>query len=125
MGANGQNCNFQMYSQTGRQPPHRTGSTQDSLGTSSHEREFIFFVVVHGVVAASSLLLKVPVVLTRTAKKCTKTRNAPAVRAKLLLFLIKYADLWCFHFLRRRRSYVSLLLEVHDDRNGDAKNQRV
>ena len=44
-----------------------------------------------------------------------------AVTANLLFFLIKYADLGRFHVRRRR----SLLLEVSDNRNEDAKIELV
>ena len=47
-----------------------------------------------------------------------------AVTAKLLFFLIKYADFAAFSCWSSR-CLSSLLLEVHDKRNEDAKSQRV
>ena len=42
--------------------------------------------------------------LPKTRKKCTKTKNARAERAKLLFLLIKYAKFVTFSLPSRRRS---------------------
>ena len=55
------------------------------------------------------------VVLARTTKKYSKTRNARAVRAKLLLFLIKYGNLWRFRSRRRCCCLRSPLAQVDLD----------
>ena len=46
---------------------------------------------------------------TRTSSKCQKMKNARAKRAKLLFFIVKYANLWGFCFRRRRGCLSSLL----------------
>ena len=46
---------------------------------------------------------------TRTSTKCQKMKNARAKRAKLLFFIVKYANLWGF-CCRRRRGCLSSLL---------------
>ena len=46
---------------------------------------------------------------TRTSTKCQKMKNARAKRAKMLFFIVKYANLWGF-CCRRRRGYLSSLL---------------
>ena len=46
---------------------------------------------------------------TRTSSKCQKMKNARAKRAKILFFIVKYANLWGF-CCRRRRSCLSSLL---------------
>ena len=50
-------------------------------------------------------------VVERTSAKCPKMKNARAKRAKLLFFIVKYANLWrsC---CRRRRGCLSFLFEV-------------
>ena len=51
---------------------------------------------------------------TRTSAKCQKMKNARAKHAKILFFIVKYANLWGF-CCRRRRGYLSsLLLRVRD-----------
>ena len=45
---------------------------------------------------------------TRTASKCQKMKNARAKRAKILFFIVKYANLWGF-CCRRRRGCLSSL----------------
>ena len=45
---------------------------------------------------------------TRTSRKCQKMKNARAKRAKILFFLVKYANLWGF-CCRRRRGCLSSL----------------
>ena len=40
---------------------------------------------------------------TRTSSKCQKMKNARAKRAKILFFIVKYANLWGFCCRRRRR----------------------
>ena len=46
---------------------------------------------------------------TRTSSNCQKMKNAPAKRAKILFFIIKYANLWGFCYRRRRGCLSSLL----------------
>ena len=46
---------------------------------------------------------------TRTSSKCQKMTNARAKRAKILFFIVKYANLWAF-CCRRRRGCLSSLL---------------
>ena len=46
---------------------------------------------------------------TRTSTKCQKMKNARAKRAKLLFFIVKYANL-CGFCCRRRRACLSSLL---------------
>ena len=46
---------------------------------------------------------------TWTSAKCEKINNARAKRAKLLFFVVKYANLWSSRY-RRRRSRLSCLL---------------
>ena len=48
---------------------------------------------------------------TRTSTKCQKRKNARAKRAKILLFIVKYANLWgsCY---RRRRGCLSSLITI-------------
>ena len=45
---------------------------------------------------------------TRTTSKCQKIKNARAKRAKILFFIVKYANLWGF-CCRRRRGCLSSL----------------
>ena len=45
---------------------------------------------------------------TRTSSKCQKRKNARAKRAKILFFIVKYANLWGF-CCRRRRGCLSSL----------------
>ena len=40
---------------------------------------------------------------TRTSSKCQNMKNARAKRAKILSFIVKYANLWGFCCCRRRR----------------------
>ena len=61
---------------------------------------------------SSSWLLKLPILRrwwTRTAAKYTKMKIACALRAKLLFFIIKYANLWLFCQSRRPAFLCSLL----------------
>ena len=46
---------------------------------------------------------------TRTSSKCQKMKNARAKRAKILFFIVKYANLWGF-CCRRRRGFLSFLV---------------
>ena len=46
---------------------------------------------------------------TRTSSKCQKLKNARAKRAKILFFIVKYANLWGSCCLRRRGCLSSLL----------------
>ena len=48
---------------------------------------------------------------TRTSTKCQKMKNARAMRAKTLFFIVKYANLWGF-CCRRRRGCLNSLLRV-------------
>ena len=45
---------------------------------------------------------------TRTSSKCQKMKNARAKRAKILFFIVEYANLWGF-CCRRRRGCLSSL----------------
>ena len=62
-------------------------------------------------------LLKLPVVRTRAAKKCTKMLNARAGREEPLFFFIKPIVLWCSRsptssfFRKRDRAPVAQLVE--------------
>ena len=47
---------------------------------------------------------------TRTSSKCQKMKNARAKRAKILFFIVKYANLWGFCCRRRRGCLSSLVL---------------
>ena len=47
---------------------------------------------------------------TRTSTKCQKMKNARAKRAKILFFIVKYANLWGSCRRRRRGCLSSLLL---------------
>ena len=47
----------------------------------------------------------------RTSSKCQKMKNARAKRAKILFFIVKYANLWGF-CCRHRRGCLSSLLTV-------------
>ena len=46
---------------------------------------------------------------TRTSSKCQKMKNARAKRAKILFFVVKYANLWGFCYHRRRARLSSLM----------------
>ena len=48
---------------------------------------------------------------TRTSSKCQKMKNARAKRAKILFFIVKYANLWAF-CCRRRRGCLSSLFKL-------------
>ena len=50
---------------------------------------------------------------TRTSAKCQKMKYARARRAKILFFIVKYANLWGFCYRRRRGCLNSLL---HDQK---------
>ena len=52
---------------------------------------------------------------TRTSSKCQKMKNARAKRAKILIFIVKYANLWGF-CCRRRRGCLSSLLSDGNSR---------
>ena len=52
---------------------------------------------------------------TRTSSKCQKMKNARAKRAKILFFIVKYANLWGFCCRRRRGCLSSLLIQDHLD----------
>ena len=52
---------------------------------------------------------------TRTSSKCQKMKNARAKRAKILFFIVKYANLWGF-CCRRRRSCLSSLMSFKETR---------
>ena len=51
---------------------------------------------------------------TRTSAKCQKMKNARAKRAKILFFIVKYANLWCF--CCRRRAPFWQPLRYHDSK---------
>ena len=46
---------------------------------------------------------------TRTSSKCQKMKNARAKRAKILSFIVKYANLWGFCCCRRRGCHFDFL----------------
>ena len=48
---------------------------------------------------------------TRTSTKCQKLKNARSKRAKILFFIVKYANLWGFSCRRRRGCLSSLLTQ--------------
>ena len=48
---------------------------------------------------------------TRTSTECQKIKNARAKRAKILFFIVKYANLWGFCCRRRLGCLSSLLLD--------------
>ena len=48
---------------------------------------------------------------TRKFKKCQKMKNARAKRAKILFFIVKYANWWGF-CCRRRRGCLSSLMSL-------------
>ena len=50
---------------------------------------------------------------TRTSSKCQKMKNAGAKRAKILIFIVKYANLWGFCCRRRRGCLSSLIGEQY------------
>ena len=50
---------------------------------------------------------------TRTSSKCQKMKYARAKRAKILFFIVKYANLWGFS-CRRRRGCLSSLLQKRE-----------
>ena len=52
---------------------------------------------------------------TRTSSKCQKIKKALAKRAKILFFIVKYANLRCF-CCRRRRGCLSSLFSFSDSR---------
>ena len=52
---------------------------------------------------------------TRTSSKCQKMKNARGKRAKILFFIVKYANLWGFCCRRRRGCLSSLLLACIQD----------
>ena len=47
---------------------------------------------------------------TRTSSKCQKMKYARAKRAKILFFIVKYANLWGFCCCRRRGCLSSLII---------------
>ena len=49
---------------------------------------------------------------TRMSSKCQKMKNARAKRAKILFFIVKYANLWGFCCRRRRGCVSSLLFRI-------------
>ena len=49
---------------------------------------------------------------TRTSTKCQKVKNARAKRAKILFFIVKYANLWGFCCRRRRGCLSSLITRM-------------
>ena len=50
---------------------------------------------------------------TRTSSKCQKVKNARAKRAKILFFIVKYANLWGF-CCRRRHGCLSSLITAKE-----------
>ena len=53
---------------------------------------------------------------TRTSSKCQKMKNARAKRAKIMFFIVKYANLWGF-CRRRRRGCLSSLMSQCGNNN--------
>ena len=51
---------------------------------------------------------------TRTSTKCQKMKNARAKRAKILFFIVKYANLWGFCCRRRRGCLSSLKIDCRN-----------
>jgi len=49
---------------------------------------------------------------TRTSTKCQKMKNTRAKRAKILFFIVKYANLWGFSCRRRRGCLSSLIASI-------------
>ena len=47
---------------------------------------------------------------TRTSTECQKIKNARAKRAKILFFIVKYANLWGFRFRSFFTTYLLSLL---------------
>ena len=45
---------------------------------------------------------------TRTSTKCQKMKNARAKRAKILFFIVKYANLWGFRWLLTYRRVIAI-----------------
>ena len=62
---------------------------------------------------------------TRTSSKCQKMKNARAKRAKIMVFVVKYANLWVFCCRRRRRCLYSLLSVFLARSNGVVEERRV
>ena len=60
---------------------------------------------------------------TRTSSKCQKMKNARAKRAKILFFIVKYANLWGF-CCRRRRGCLSSLLSRRRRRRRRGRQER-
>ena len=56
---------------------------------------------------------------TRTSTKCKKMKNARAKRAKILFFIVKYANLWSFCCRRRRGCLSSLILVISRRRKNE------
>ena len=54
---------------------------------------------------------------SRTSTKCQKKKNARAKRAKILFFIVKYANLWGFCCRRRRGCVSSLITKGRDPFN--------
>ena len=64
--------------------------------------------------------------ITRPSSKCQKFKNARAKSAKVLFFIVKYANLWGFCYRRRRGCLSSPI--THSDglmslRNGNSRDQ--
>ena len=57
---------------------------------------------------------------TRTSTKCQKMKNSRAKRAKILFFIVNYANL-CGFCCRRRRGCLSSLLERINERGFQEK----
>ena len=60
---------------------------------------------------------------TRTSSKCQKMKNARAKRAKILFFIVKYANLWGF-CCRRRRGCLSSLISHVVERHQNVRYER-
>ena len=62
---------------------------------------------------------------TRTSTKCQKMKNARAKRAKILFFVVKYANLWGFCCRRRRGCLRGSLSNHNDDGNKNPTNLHI
>ena len=60
---------------------------------------------------------------TRTSTKCQEMKNARAKRAKILFFIVKYANLWGF-CCRRRRGFLSSRLTIVDNESCSEKSSQ-
>ena len=69
----------------------------------------------HMLMSSTQLQNKSFHVVERTSSKCQKMKNARVKRAKILFFIVKYANLWGF-CCRRRRGCLSSLVTMTERR---------